>query len=204
MVALAIVIITGLSGCLTTLFPLFTKNDVVFDPKLVGKWDTGKDGKLAVFERGSASAFTGVPELLQQIASQGYVVTFTSQDGYEESKYYAFMMKLGKYNYLDYYPADTKMESHFEEFYKLHFTKMHSFFRVRFNDEESFEISQFDEGFLKDLIDRKQIRIRHEKKIDGNYLITAPTAELQQYVMKYGDVPGAYNKERIATYKKIQ
>jgi hypothetical protein len=80
---------------------------------------------------------------------------------------------------------------------------MHSFYRIRFHNDRSFETSQFNEDFLKRLIDKKQIRIKYEVRFDGNYVITAPTEELQQYVLKYGDEPEAYYKESSATYKKI-
>jgi hypothetical protein len=200
----AIVFISGLSGCLSTLFPLFTQNDIVFDRRLIGKWDTGKDNKRAVFEQGSPNAFAELPEGLKKISDRGYILTITNLTGNEINKYYAFLVKIGSNHYFDYYPAETGKEKRYDAFFKMHHTKLHSFFRVKFNNDSSFEISQFDEGYLRNLIDQKQIRIRHEKRFDGSYLITAPTSELQQYVMKYSDVPEAYFKESIATYKKIE
>jgi hypothetical protein len=63
------------------------------------------------------------------------------------------------------------------------------------------EIGQLKEEYLKNLIHKKQIRIPHEVRYDGSFLITASTEELQQYVMKYGNVPEAY--ENLTTYSKI-
>jgi hypothetical protein len=203
MAVTAIIIVTSLSGCLTTLFPLFTQKDVVVDQRLEGKWDTGKDNNQATFEKGTPASFSDLPPALQKIADRGYIVTFTNSNGKEISKYYAFLVRIGKYDYLDYYPAETEKEKSYDDFFKLHYTRLHTFSRVKFNNSTSFEISQFDESFLTKLIEEKQIRIRHEKRFDGSYIITAPTEELQKYVLKYSDVPEAYYKESIATYKKI-
>ncbi len=55
---------------------------------------------------------------------------------------------------------------------------------------------------MRELIDKKQIRIRHEVRFDGLYVITASTEELQQYVAKYGDVDKAYQGND--TYTRIK
>jgi hypothetical protein len=39
---------------------------------------------------------------------------------------------------------------------------------------------------------------------DGGILITAPTEELQQYLIKYSDVPEAYNNDNNDNYTKIK
>ena len=53
------------------------------------------------------------------------------------------------------------------------------------------------------LIKNKKIGIRHEVTEDGNYVITAPTEDLQKYIIKYSEVPEAYNKDNSATYSKM-
>ena len=77
------------------------------------------------------------------------------------------------------------------------------FIRIRFTNNSSFDIQQLDAGYLENLIKNKKIRIRHEVTEDGNYVITAPTEELQKYIVKYSDIPEAYNNDHSASYNKI-
>lgn len=196
-----IVMVTALSGCLSTLHALFTEKDLVFDPRLLGRWKAGDGNDVATFERGTAASFNQLPETLRKLANNAYLVTMS--DDKTVARYYAFLTKLGTELYLDYYPCENVEQLRYDAFYKQHLVKMHSFYRIRFNDDRSFETSQFDEDFLKKLIDNKQIRIKYEVRFDGTYVITAPTEELQQYVLKYGDVPDAYYKESNAIYTKL-
>jgi hypothetical protein len=196
-----LVLITAVSGCLSTLHPLFTDKDLVFDARLLGAWKTGNGDEAIVFEKGNPQLFSELPEALQKISGNAYLVT-KQKDG-QVKRYHAFLCRIGKELYLDYFPAETERQKKYDEFYKSHFIKMHSFYRVRFKDNNSFEIGQFDEQYLRDLIDKKQVRIQYEVRLDGSYLITAPTEELQQYVTKYGDDEAAYNSSTKTTYNKI-
>jgi DNA-binding PadR family transcriptional regulator len=199
--AAIIVMVTALSGCLSTLHPLFTDKELVFDTRLLGRWQAGDGDDTAIFERGTPASFNQLPDALRKLSDKGYLVTI--RDDNAVVKYYAFLTSLGKQLYIDYYPCENAQQSKYDGFYKQHLVKMHSFYRIRFNDDRSFETSQFDEDFLKKLIDNKQIRIKYEVRYDGNYVITASTEELQQYVLKYGDVPEAYYKESNSVYKKL-
>ena len=72
-----------------------------------------------------------------------------------------------------------------------------------FKNDSSFDIQQLDAGYLENLIKNKKIRISHEVTEDGNYVITAPTEELQKYIIKYSDTPEAYSKDNNASYFKM-
>ena len=81
---------------------------------------------------------------------------------------------------------------------------MHTCFMIRFlNDNNTFELKQFSEEFLKNLIDNKKIRIRHEGNEAGSFIVTASTEELQQYILKYSDVPEAYYQDNTSTYTRL-
>jgi hypothetical protein len=113
------------------------------------------------------------------------------------------MVKLGKYYYIDYYPVGVRKNSPVDEFFVAHYIPMHSIYRIKFTNNYSFDIQQLDGGYLENLIKNKKIRIRHEVTEDGDYVITAPTEELQKYIAKYSDVPEAYNNDNSASYNKI-
>jgi len=116
-------------------------------------------------------------------------------------RYIAFLARIGKHLYFDYYPADKKADRKIDEFFGAHFVKMHTSYRVEISKDGSFELSQLDGSYVKSLIDEKKIRINHETDADDNTIITASTKELQQYLLKYGDEPSAYRSEKT-TFKK--
>ena len=64
-------------------------------------------------------------------------------------------------------------------------------------------MQRLDGGYLEKLIKNKQIRIKHEVMEDGGIFITAPTEDLQQYLIKYSDVPEAYSSDND-NYAKIR
>lgn len=201
LIATILVAVVVLSGCLSALHPLFTESDLAFDPHLVGSWQVGTDDEVYKFERGTPQSFANLPEGLQKMAGKAYLLTIESKNtGEEKKKYYAFLARIGKHLYLDYFPAETRELQGYADFYKKGFLPMHSFYRFTpGSNSDTITISQFAENYLRQLIDKKQIRIRHEVRFDGSYVITAPTEELQQYVVKYSDVDEAYENNKTCT-----
>ena len=192
-----------LEGCLTTLHPIFTEKDLVFDQRLTGNWKKTKDGTTVTYRQARANDLQTFSTALQHQAGKIYILEEEDAEGKSKSTHYAFMVKLGKYYYMDYYPAGLEENQSADEFFTAHYIPMHSIYRVTFNGNRSFELQQLDGGYLENLIRNKKIRLRHEVTDDGNYLITAPTEELQQYLVKYSDVPEAYSKDNSESYDKV-
>ena len=192
-----------LNGCLTTLHPIFTEKDLVFDPRLAGNWKKSKDSSTALYRQANTGDLEGLSPALKRNAARIYIREEKDSRGRTKSTSYAFMVKLGKYYYMDFYPADLKTTELAVEFFAVHYVPMHSIYRIKFAGNYSFDIQQLDAGYLEKLIRNKQVRLKHEVTDDGNYLITAPTAELQQYLIKYSDTPEAYNNDNSDTYTKI-
>ncbi|MDF2190801.1 hypothetical protein [Paraflavitalea sp. CAU 1676] len=193
-----------LSGCLSALYPLFTEKEIVFDPKLLGAWKGDSEGEIYTFQQGTPELFKELPADLRKLSTKAYFLT-VSDTKYDEDaqRYYVFLARIGKHLYLDYYPAFVESQQEYATIYRKSFVRMHSFYRLNpESNRDSMSMVRFAEGYLKDLINKKQIRIRHEKRIDGSYVITAPTEELQQYVLKYGDVNDAYTDKQ--TFNRIK
>ena len=192
-------LIIFLSGCLTTLHPIFTEKDIVYDPGLLGSWKTSNGNKKGIAEiTNLASENTiEIPGNISSIKQRGYLVINKDSAGNVSSRYIAFLARVGKHLYFDYYPAELSTGKKLDDFYAGHLIKMHTAYRVDLFKTVHFELSQLDGGFLNKLIEEKKIHIRHEINSDGDIVITASTEELQQYIMKYGDEPGAYLSEKI-------
>lgn len=198
-------LIIFLSGCLTTLHPIFTERDIVYDSKLIGTWkmsEEGDKGPSVLTEKGQAvitnlatETTVELPGNISAIKQKGYLISYVDKDGMAE-RYIAFLARVGKHLYFDYYPADKKEDRRLDEFFGVHFVKMHTSYRVEISKDGSFELSQLDGSYVKNLIDEKKIRINHETDADDNTIITASTKELQQYLLKYGDEPSAYRSEK--------
>ena len=192
-----------LSGCLTTLHPIFTEKDLAYDSKLIGAWDTeneGKKGKVIISNLATENSLE-LPGNISAIKQQGYFIIYKDENGKTSDQYIAFLARIGKHLYFDYYPADKKEDRKLDEFFGVHFVKMHTSYRVEILKDGSFELSQLDGSYVKSLIDEKKIRISHETDADDNTIITASTKELQQYLLKYGDEASAYRSEKT-TFKK--
>ncbi len=187
-----------LSSCLTTLHPIFTEKDLTYDPKLIGAWNTeneGKKGKVIISNLATENSLE-LPGNISAIKQRGYFIIYKDENGKTSDQYIAFLARIGKHLYFDYYPADKKEDRKPDEFFGVHFVRMHTSYRVEVLKDGSFELSQLDGSYVKSLIDEKKIRISHETDADDNTVITASTKELQQYLLKYGDEPSAYRSEK--------
>ena len=201
-IAFALVLIF-LSSCLTTLHPIFTEKDLAYDSKLIGVWNTesqGNKGRVIISNLATENSVE-LPENMSAIKQRGYFISYQDSNGKTSERYIAFLARIGKHLYFDYYPADKKEDPKIDEFFGVHFVKMHTSYRVDISKDGSFELTQLDEGYVRKLIEEKKIRISHETDADDNIVITASTKELQQYLRKYGDEPSAYRNEKT-TFKK--
>jgi len=196
-------LIIFLSGCLNTLHPIFTEKDLAYDPKLIGTWKTENQGNKgsAVISNLTTESSLEIPGTISSIKQKGYFISYRDENGKVSEQYIAFLARIGKHLYFDYYPADKKEDRKIDEFFGVHLVKMHTSYRVEILNDGSFELSQLDGSYVKNLIDEKKIRISHETDADDNITITASTKELQQYLLKYGDEPSAYRSEKTA-FKK--
>jgi len=193
------------SSCLRTLHPIFTIKDIVYEPKLIGTWKTGNQGTkgLVIITNLAADNSIELPEKISTIRQKGYLISYQDKDGNATEQYIAFLARIGKHLYFDYFPAEKKDSKTIDEFFTSHFVKMHTSYRVDISKDGDFELSQLDESYVTKLINEKKIRISHEKDANGSIVITASTDELQQYIIKYGDEPGAYRSEKTVFQKII-
>jgi hypothetical protein len=192
-----------ISSCLRTLHPIFTTKDIVYDPKFIGTWKTENQGTkgFVIITNLAVDNSIELPEKISTIKQKGYLISYQDEDGKATEQYIAFLARIGKHLYFDYFPADKKDNKTIDEFFASHFVKMHTSYRVDISKDSSFELSQLDEIYVTKLINEKKIRISHEKDANGNIVITASTDELQQYIIKYGDEPGAYRSEKTVFTK---
>jgi hypothetical protein len=170
--SLAIVMILAV-GCLPSYYPLFTPDQYLMNEELLGTWKN--DDGTFIFEADSVQN------------SNRYLMTQISADG-DTAQFYAALGKLDDHYFLDLSLRDLELGNTWAA---LHVVPVHTFSKITFDDSEM-EISMFRESWLKKRIKQRHLRIKHEEKADGDILLTAPTEELQKFVIKYADIDEAY------------
>ncbi len=87
-----------------------------------------------------------------------------------------------------------------------HLVTTHTFMKVRWTKDQLF-ISQFEYDFLKEVLSKNQLRIKHEvlnsptkgMRSSGDFLLTASTDDLKKFLTKYGGVEKAFEEEASLT-----
>jgi hypothetical protein len=200
-----ILIVFILTGCLTTLYPIFHVTDVTFNPALLGYWKyiDDKKEKFIYFRKIPDDRKLELTASIQKISDIGYLVSSTDSLGVVLSQSFVFLAKIGKNHYLDFYPAEMPSQKGINKFYKSHLVKIHMSYKIDFKDNDHFEMKRFDGGFLDKLIANNKINIRHEV-VEGSNVITASTDDLQKFIIQYSENPKAFvynfNCSRVTYY----
>lgn len=193
------------SSCLLTIHPIYTEKDVVYDAGLNGnykKLESDLDRWMSI-EQLSASK-GAIPGGISKIKDRGYRIKFKNKDGQVDEEYIAFMVVLNNDRYMDMFPVSGRFGD--DEFYSSFMIPMHGIYKLEKKGNNSIVLQPFNQGFLEELLEKRQIRLKHEKSsafYDDKIVITAGTAELQSYIMKYGKNPKAYQSEDADTYQKL-
>jgi hypothetical protein len=169
-----------LGGCLPSFYPLFTPDQYILNEELMGTWQN-EDGTF-VFE----------PDTVEN--TNRYLITQTSTSG-DTARFYASMGKLDSNYFLDLSLRDLELG---ETWASLHVMPVHTFSKIEFT-ENKLRISMYNESWLKKRIKQRYIRIKYEEKADGSIMLTAPTVELQKFVLKYADEDDAFIKFETLT-----
>lgn len=185
-----------LSGCWTlSIHPLYTQNDLVTDPMLVGKWYSPEDlNQLWIFEEDGESTYRliiieGIEEQLKDAVENGSRLVFTV-DPNRDAAFEVHMLKLGEYTFLDFFPEEP---ANVNEFYKFHVIPAHSFTRVSV-EGNVLQLAFFDSEWLMEMVDKGNLPIRVEKWGDLR-VITEETEELQKFVLD--NVEQAFEKPDV-------
>lgn len=162
-----------LASCVQSLHPLYTDKDLVFEPALVGTWES-EGGNLWIFLKSGEKSY----ELVYQ-------------EKETPAKFQAHLVKLGQYQFLDLYPASLDLKNDLQQ---AHILYTHTFFRV-WLEHDTLRLAILEHDWLKRMIDQKKISIKHEV-VDKRVILTAPTKDLQKFVLKYANDPEAFPKPK--------
>jgi hypothetical protein len=157
------------TSCLSSLHPLYTKESQVFEATLLGTWE--KDDQSFLFEKAGKKDY--------------YKLTHTDKKENEITESEAHLVKLGDHYYLD-FQRWTDYGDLFDFSLLAPRLDVHNFARVVWNDQQV-EIIFFDGEKIGELLEQRRIRIKHEKIGLEEFVLTAQSEELQEFVRKYSD-----------------
>lgn len=181
-----------MAGCvpIVSLNPLFMKETIVFDEKLLGGWVEDSNNpseawnwEFTRFEEGTAK---GLPKELQSESKRVYRLNLTHKD-LGNWVLAACLVKLGDRRFLDIFsdqfpPGQSEAEKMYNGLFLL---RSHSFLRVdAVGDQLKLSIT-FDKEFKK-LVEAEPKAVAYVMTERGPVL-TATTKELQAFVTKYAD-----------------
>jgi hypothetical protein len=153
------------AGCISSLNPLYTDSDLVFDGALVGTWiQDNSAGKWDVLKRDEKS----------------YRLVYTDKDG----KHGQFVGRLAKIQgslFLDVCPEDVDAES--SGLTKFHWAPMHTIYLVR-RTEPVLQLAVVNLKQFEQYLENHPDEIAFAT-FNGRKLITAPTKDVQGFVLRH-------------------
>lgn len=161
------------AGCIPSLHPLYTEDDLVFEPGLVGTWaGTSEDGRWA----------------FEQAAPKAYNVTFV-QEG-KPGRFEGHLLRIGEQLFLDLYPEQPEIDAN--DYYKMHLVPAHTFLRVSLaGDALSIRVMNYE--WLGTLLEKDPKAVAHERIEEGMVVLTAAPKELQAFLRKHLEDKDAFD-----------
>ncbi len=186
-IILAVLFITG---CIPSLHPLYTDDDLVFNPELIGEWYDDDDPEQTwEFTRAGENAYTLKHTDFTHKTKKLDSGEFTNDTILFTGKFDIHLIKLEGIYFMDFYPEDNN-QLDINELLELHLFPVHTFAKVQFMENEV-RIFQVDPDWIETVIEEKKIWIKHEM-IDDAIILTASTEELQKFFAKYVEEDRAF------------
>lgn len=159
-------------GCIPSLHPLYTEDDLIFEKSLLGTWVDENPENTWTFS---------------QSGEKEYKLIYT-EDG-KPGEFTVHLLKLKDKMFIDLYPSESELKKD-NGFYKAHLLPVHSFMLVK-QIEPTLQMAILNPDKLKEIIKKDPKAVKHEKlgKDDDSDIFTAPPKELQDFIMKNIDTP---------------
>ena len=187
LLSMLLILTVFIGGCITlSIHPFYDNDDVVYDPALVGIWgDPDETRETWIFKKGDDNSYRLIVKQEGIIkpdenAKKARVEFIPGENPQIDGIFNAHMLKLNNKMYLDLYPEAPEPGN---EFFKDHVIRAHSILKVEIEGKKLF-LTPLDVDWLKSSLKSKKVKIKHEYR-DKQVILTAPTEELQQFVIKH-------------------
>lgn len=188
------------ASCLViSVHPLYKSEDLFANDLLLGKW-VDQDTTMWQFEYGYKGE--AIPA---NIDSTAYLLRFWEKGKADlsTSEFKVHLIRLSGIYFLDFFIEEYGEDSEKSpDLFDLHLFPVHSFARLDLN-EGGATIRWFNPDWLKGLAQGGQLELNYELE-DGTYLLTAPTEQLQQFVVKYANEEVAFDDGFTSVLKRLK
>jgi len=184
-----------LGGCVPvmSLHPLYTEKEVVFEKRLLGTWLDDPNSPETTWQ------FSRIDE-----RNNAYNLLFSDEEG-KKGSFAVYLVKLQNRLFLDVYPnelpskiADSKkLELPFNSFFLI---PAHTFLKIDFKGPKlKMWITNIED--MKKLLEEEPNAIKHTF-IEDKLILTAPTKQLQNFVLKYAEDKRVFKSVVVLGRKK--
>jgi hypothetical protein len=163
-----------LTSCIPSLNPLYSDDDLIFEPALLGVWTDAEATESWDFSTSN---------------EKDYHLVYTDESG-KKGEFKARLLKIEGRLFLDLTPLRTALAQN--DFYKANLLPVHTFVHIS-TPAPNPQITYLEPDWLKSHLDKNPSALRHEK-LSGEILITASTKDLQKFLLTHLDTPGAFAK----------
>lgn len=177
-----------MAGCLPSIYPLYTEKDLIFDHTLIGTWKESATAEDSWTFHKRPDAKDGE----EALEGEGKLYDLVIRDQGKSSPFIARLMKLENQKFLDIQPAKEGLETlERESIYKSGLVRAHVFLRVR-QIEPELQMQLLDLDWLQKVLEKDPTALRHSGAKEDNFALTAPTKELQAFVLQHSEDPKAW------------
>ena len=155
------------AGCLPSLHSVYTEEDLVFEPEIVGFWKLEKSPQTWDFSKRD---------------EKSYDMVFTDKNG-QSGRFVAHLCRVEDTLFLDLFPRQEKIDA--TAFYKYHLLPIHTVYMVK-QTRPSLELVSIDLNWLKQYLADHPDELSHSTH-NNRTLITASTTELQKFLVVHKD-----------------
>jgi hypothetical protein len=196
-----------LAGCVpvVSLRPLFTKDTIVFEEKLLGTWVDDSNQPQIVWEFAplEENAAERLPAEMRETIQKCYRVNVIDDKG-RKGSFAACLVKLQDKLFLDVLPDKFPSGERDAEQMKLaynafFFVPVHTFVRVSAIGDQ-LKVRLTDDEEFKKLLKAQPKAVRFDM-IDDRPVLTASTADLQAFLAKYADDERLFPSDLTLTRK---
>jgi hypothetical protein len=154
-------------GCpVRSLSPLFIETDLVFNTALLGTWSNMSEDEVLTFQR---------------LGEKRYHMILYENEG-DSSTYRIQLGKLGEFWFIDSYSKQGGDDYHMVPAYLI--------WRLLLN-EDTLRLAALEGDWLNEMIENNRLDIPYGRS-DGDIILTASTAELQELVLLYAEDENAF------------
>jgi len=190
-----------LCGCvpIMSLHPLYTDEDLIFEENLLGTWVDDSNNPETVWE------FKRLDKLDKKY-EKAYTLIFSDKDG-KKGSFVVHLAKLNNRIFLDGYPSERPWElkdpNKIEWPYNyLFFIPAHSFMAID-SIEPQLKMRWATDETIKKLLTKNPDAIQHQF-IEDRVVLTAPTKQLQSFILKYMDDNKIFPAQVLLTRTKTE